>query len=124
MNKYYHKFTNLQNKMNSVFALKKIIFEDLSAFTYEELKEFHNGLIKKLKSLKGDKKVDEFMKDLIKNHEFEKREDGLYLSIFKIKETGLLIYPEVCDQLKSGMGKPLTMVKMYLKYKNSCRNKN
>jgi hypothetical protein len=85
-----------------------------------------NSIIKKVKSwlkkytsLKSNEKVDEFMKDLIKNHEFEMREDGLYLSIFKINKKGFLVYPEVCDKLKNSLGKPLTMVKMYLKYKKS-----
>ena len=83
-----------------------------------------NSIIEKVKSwvckyasLKSNEKVDGFMKDLIKNHEFELREDGLYLSIFKMNKKGFLIYPEVCDKLKNGLGKPLTMVKMYLKYK-------
>lgn len=74
---------------------------------------------RKYTSLKSNERVDEFMKDLIKNHEFEIREDGLYLSIFKIKKKGFLVYPEVCEQFKKGLGKPLTMVKMYLKYKKS-----
>lgn len=85
-----------------------------------------NSIIEKFKrfackytSLKSNKKVDEFMKDLIKNHEFEMREDGLYLSIFKINKNGFLVYPEVCVKLKNGLGKPLTMVKMYLKYRKA-----
>lgn len=75
--------------------------------------------VKNYSTLKVNVKVDEFLNDLIKNHDFEKRPDGLYLSIFKIKKNGFLIYPEVCEQLKNGMGKPLTMIKMYLKYKKS-----
>ena len=74
---------------------------------------------RKYTSLKSNEKVDEFMKDLIKNHEFEMREDGLYLSIFKINKKGFLVYPEVCEKLKNGLGKPLTMVKMYLKYRKA-----
>lgn len=78
---------------------------------------------RKYDELKYNVKVDDFLNDLIKNHEFEKRQDGLYLSIFKVKKNGFLIYPEVCEQLKNGIGKPLTMIKMYLKYKRSLKIK-
>ncbi|MEC5173907.1 hypothetical protein [Chryseobacterium nepalense] len=50
------KFTEIQNKISSVFALKKIMLKDLSAFTDEELKEFYNVLIEQLQTLKGDEK--------------------------------------------------------------------